>query len=176
MKVHLREQYSSTCKPSHPVSYALTMTDTYDSSAHDTNITPIIGLLGLFNPVEDLPLDSIPFPNPWSTGNIVPQSGHFTIERLTCNATTTAPAGVYVRLIVNEAVIPFKTNQSGPGYSCPLDVYMSTLRKDMPDYIKTCDVPKTYPQYLDFWWKYNTTTSLNFQDGPIPCADSTTTI
>lgn len=143
-------------------------------SAHDTNITPIIGLLGLFNPVEDLPLDSIPFPNTWSTGNIVPQSAHFTIERLTCSGTPVAPAGVYVRLVVNEAVIPFKASQSGPGYSCPLDVFTNTLRHGMPSYIEACGVPEAYPQYLDFWWNHNFTNSLNYQDGPIPCAQGTT--
>jgi acid phosphatase len=144
--------------------------------AHDTNITPILGLLGIFNPAQDLPVDYILFGNPWSTGNIVPQSGHFTIERLTCNATATSPAGVYVRLIVNEAVIPFTANQSGPGYSCPLDVYTSTVLKTLPDYVETCHVPAAYPQYLDFWWNFNTTTTLNYQNGSISCADSTTTV
>ncbi|KAL1864799.1 acid phosphatase pho5 [Paecilomyces lecythidis] len=142
--------------------------------AHDTNITPIIGALGILLPNEDLPLDHIPFGNPWSTGNIVPMQGHLTIERLTCNKTALSPKGTYVRLVLNEAVVPFNSCQSGPGYSCPLANFTSTLKERLPNYTKTCQVPSSYPQYLDFWWKYNTTTTLNYQNGPIGCAEGTT--
>ncbi|KAJ5728320.1 3-phytase B [Penicillium malachiteum] len=139
--------------------------------AHDTDITPIVSALGVLVPDEDLPLDRIPFGNPYSTGDIVPQGGHLTIERLSCNATAMSKKGTYVRLVLNEAVVPFNECQSGPGYSCPLSNYTSILNKNLPNYISTCSVPKSYPQYLDFWWNYNTTTRLNFQRGPIACQE-----
>lgn len=106
-------------------------------SAHDTNITPIIGLLGILNPAEDLPVDSILFGNP---GRLAISSLSLVTSQL--NASLVMP--LLPRLIVNEAVIPFKANQSGPGYSCPLDVFTSTIQKDLPDYIKT-SCPKNKP-------------------------------
>lgn len=144
------------------------------TSAHDTDITPIISALGILVPDEDLPLDYIPFGNPYSTGDIVPQGGHLTIERLSCNATAMSKKGTYVRLVLNEAVVPFNKCQSGPGYSCPLAQYTSILKKNLPNYLATCKVPSSYPQSLNFWWNYNTTTSLNFQQGPISCQESDT--
>jgi acid phosphatase len=133
-----------------------------------------MGLLGLFTPTKDLPLDRIPFPNPWSIGNIMPQSGHLTIERLACNSTVISPAGSYVRLVVNDAVIPWPSNQTGPGYSAPLDVFTDTITQNLPNYTAQCHVNSTYPQYFDLWWNYNTSTALNYQQGPISCAQTTT--
>lgn len=39
---------------------------TTNFSAHDTNITPILAALGVLIPDEDLPLDRVPFGNPYS--------------------------------------------------------------------------------------------------------------
>lgn len=100
--------------------------------------------------------------------------GHLTIERLSCNATAMSEKGTYVRLVLNEAVVPFNKCQSGPGYSCSLHDYTYILEKDLPNYLTTCKVPKSYPQYLDFWWNANTTTHLNYQQGPISCQEGYT--
>ncbi|KAJ5916499.1 acid phosphatase aph 3-phytase phyB [Penicillium tannophilum] len=142
--------------------------------AHDTDITPIVAALGILLPAEDLPLDRIPFGNPFVATDIVPMGGHLTIERLSCNATAMSSKGAYVRLVLNEAVVPFNKCQSGPGYSCPLADYTSILKKSLPNYLTSCKVPKSYPQFLDFWWNYNTTTRLNYQRGPISCQEAET--
>ncbi|KAJ5683281.1 acid phosphatase aph 3-phytase phyB [Penicillium macrosclerotiorum] len=146
----------------------------YFNFAHDTNITPILAALGILVPDEDLPLDRIPFGNPYSTGDIVPQGGHLTIERLSCDATALSDAGTYVRLVLNEAVVPFKKCTSGPGYSCSLKDYTSIVSKSLPSYTSTCKVPKSYPQSLDFWWNYNTTTNLNYRTKPVGCQEGAT--
>lgn len=141
-------------------------------SAHDTDITPIVAALGILLPAEDLPLDHIPFGNPYVATDIVPMGGHLTIERLSCNATAMSDKGTYVRLVLNEAVVPFNKCQSGPGYSCSLANYTSILKEGLPDYLMSCKVPKSYPQFLEFWWNYNTTTRLNYQRGPISCQEA----
>lgn len=97
--------------------------------------------------------------------------GHLTIERLSCQATALSDEGTYVRLVLNEAVLPFNDCTSGPGYSCPLANYTSILNKDLPDYTTTCNVSASYPQYLNFWWNYNTTTELNYRSSPIACQE-----
>ncbi|GKZ64150.1 acid phosphatase pho5 [Aspergillus niger] len=141
--------------------------------AHDTNITPILAALGVLIPDEDLPLDRVAFGNPYSIGNIVPMGGHLTIERLSCQATALSDEGTYVRLVLNEAVLPFNDCTSGPGYSCPLANYTAILNKDLPDYTTTCNVSASYPQHLSFWWNYNTTTELNYRSSPIACQEGT---
>jgi acid phosphatase len=92
--------------------------------------------------------------------------GHLTLERMTCNATAATKAGVFVRAVMNEAVVPWNNCQSGPGYSCPLAKYSAMINK-VANFDEKCDVDASYPQYLDFFWNYNTTTKLNYQNGDI---------
>ncbi|KAF7165485.1 hypothetical protein CNMCM5623_009607 [Aspergillus felis] len=132
--------------------------------AHDTDITPIIDALGILNPSEDLPTDRVAFGHSWSSSELVPMGGHLTMERLSCKATAISPAGIYVRLVLNEAVVPFRACQSGPGYSCPLDEYASILRRDLPGYASKCEIPESDPQHLNFWWDYSTSTTDNYRD------------
>ncbi|CAK7203113.1 acid phosphatase pho5 [Sporothrix eucalyptigena] len=144
----------------------------YLNFCHDTNITPVLAALGLSSPAQDLPLNSIPFPNDYNTGNIVPMGGHLTIERLACNATANTEAGTYVRLVLNEAVVPYAGCQDGPGFSCSLSNYTSLVSASLPDFISTCGFNSSYPQYLDFWWNYNTTHAYNFEtQNPIPAEE-----
>ncbi|KIX94197.1 uncharacterized protein Z520_10224 [Fonsecaea multimorphosa CBS 102226] len=143
--------------------------------AHDANITPVVAALGLDVPASPLPNDTIPFPNPYRSTDIVPMGGHLVLERLSCNATS-APtaAGVYVRALINEAVVPWPTCQSGPGYSCPLANYSAMISR-APNFVQMCNVSALgFPEYLDFWWNFNTTTELNFQNGSIPWAQTYT--
>ncbi|EAW10283.1 histidine phosphatase family protein [Aspergillus clavatus NRRL 1] len=123
--------------------------------AHDTDITPIIDALGILPQQEDLPVDRVAFGSPWSSSELVPMGGHLVMERLSCNATAVSPAGPYVRLVLNEAVVAFRACQSGPGYSCPLEDYTSILSGDLPDFVSECEIPESLPQYLDLWWNYS---------------------
>ena len=136
-------------------------------SCHDTNITPVIAALGILNPSSPLPTNRVAWGNPWSTGNIVPMQGHVVLERLNCNATAISDAGKYVRIVLNEAVVPMQQCQSGPGYSCPQSNY-TQLYSQLPSFTKTCGINSTFPQYLSFFWNYNSTNKLDYQNGTIP--------
>lgn len=92
--------------------------------------------------------------------------GLITLERMTCNATAISDEGVFVRAVLNEAVVPFNSCQNGPGYSCPLANY-SAIIDTLPSFDETCNIPASYPQSLDFFWNYNTSTQYNYQKGPI---------
>lgn len=124
--------------------------------------------LGLDTPSSHLPNTTIPFPNPYNAADIVPMGGHLVLERLTCNATTYGAAGTFVRAMLNEAVVPWPKCQNGPGFSCPLANFTAIVDA-IPSFVDTCGVAKAgYPTHLDFWWNFNTTTELNYQQGPIP--------
>ena len=90
--------------------------------------------------------------------------GHLTLERMQCNATARSEKGTFVRVVLNEAVIPYQDCQDGPGYSCSLDTYTKMVKHDLPNFIKECKVNSTVPQHLSFFWDYNTTTDLNNQE------------
>lgn len=89
--------------------------------------------------------------------------GHLTLERLSCNATVTTKKGVYVRVVLNEAVIPFTSCQEGPGFLCSLADYTDMVSKMLPDFVSKCKINSTLPQYLSFWWDYNKTSTYNHQ-------------
>ena len=142
--------------------------------AHDAYITPILAALDLDVPATPLPNDSIPFPNPYNVADMVPMGGHLVLERLSCNATAMSSAGIFVRAVINEAVVPWTKCQSGPGFSCPLDSFASIVEK-VPNFVKACGVAKAgFPQFLNFWWNYNTSTALNYQQGQIGCQQTYT--
>ncbi|PYH92328.1 acid phosphatase [Aspergillus ellipticus CBS 707.79] len=132
--------------------------------AHDSNITPIITALGIATPSENLTVDQVAFGTRWNIHDIVPMGGRLTIERLNCADSALAPAGPFVRLVLNEAVVPLQGCHNGPGYSCPLDNYTSFVQ-GLPNFVTECEVPSSDPQYLNFWWNYTTSTESNFVKG-----------
>jgi acid phosphatase len=135
---------------------------------HDADITPVLAALGVLSP-KNMSLDRVEFNNPYKATNIVPMGGRMVLERMSCNATATTAAGVYVRVVLNEAVIPYDDCQSGPGFSCPFDKYVKKIEKTMtPNVAKACDIPSDVPQYVAFYWDYNTTQELNYPSGPVP--------
>lgn len=104
-------------------------------------------------------------------------AGRLILERLSCNATALSGAGTYVRAVLNEAVVPFPSCQKGPGYSCPLSNYTAMFgpNSSLPKFVPTCGIPKSYPQYLEFFWNWNRTNALDYQNGTISYQESYTT-
>ncbi|KAJ6787269.1 hypothetical protein PWT90_05862 [Aphanocladium album] len=136
--------------------------------AHDSNITPVLFALGIHVPDQDLPISHIPFPNPYKISDIMPMSGSIVLERLQCNATTYSPKGTYVRVVLNEAVIPYNSCQDGPGFSCSLGNFTEQVGNRLTDYVKDCKVDPSAPQHLSFWWEYDTSNANNFRTTEIP--------
>lgn len=133
------------------------------NSSHDVNIIPILAALGISTPREPLPLDRIPFPNEYNIGDVMPMGTHLTIERLQCDATAVTEKDTYVRLVLNEAVVPFANCTNGPGFSCSLANYTTQVKEMVPDYASTCGLNSTWPHHLSFFWDYNTTTTWDYQ-------------
>ncbi|MBQ5154048.1 histidine-type phosphatase [Macrococcus caseolyticus] len=93
---------------------------------------------------------------------------------------TSQESNVFVRVVLNEAVVPLKNCSSGPGYSCPLNEFndwVDNRLSQIPVYNEFCNLPEGAPKYLEFWWNYNTTTdldtstSLSYQKGLVSWDD-----
>ncbi|ODQ70504.1 hypothetical protein LIPSTDRAFT_39586, partial [Lipomyces starkeyi NRRL Y-11557] len=139
----------------------------YLTFAHDSNVLLLLSFLGLGMPDKPLPLDYVDFGNPFSVSQLTPQNAHIVFERLKCKRTRSSSAAKYVRILLNDAVLPLVNCQNGPGFSCPLSRYSEVIKNKTIDYAAVCQLPKEYPQYLDFFWNYNTTTELNYENGYI---------
>jgi acid phosphatase len=46
-------------------------------------------------------------PSSYEIGNVPPIGGHLALERLSYNAITATKKGVYVRVVIKEAAVPF---------------------------------------------------------------------
>jgi acid phosphatase len=166
------------------------------SFSHDSYITMALAAFGVLIAPEDPPLDQVDFAfmRTFKLTDIVPMGARLTIERLKCSTHATAPyrsdtrwqsafapdgtavfrelredadSSSYVRLVLNEAILPYDGCTDGPGWSCPLDKFTTLVRDRINkfDYVKDCAIPGTAPQHLDFFWNWNKTTRNNFHNG-----------
>lgn len=159
--------------------------------SHDAYVTAALSAMGVLIPSEKPTLDKVNFNylKTYKITDIVPMAAHLTIERLSCssevskvyqsaNATTqnttsstnSTSNNTYVRLVLNEAVLPVDGCMDGPGYSCSLDSYDKFITENIKgfNYIEDCGVNSTLPQYLDFYWNWEKTTAHNYPNGTIP--------
>lgn len=89
----------------------------------------MLAALGLFEDAVDLPVDgTIPQDRAWKTSQITPMGGRITFERLTCKPHHT-PAETYIRLNVNDGIVPLKGCSSGPGESCQLGEFFKYVKR-----------------------------------------------
>lgn len=122
------------------------------SFTHDTDLELYYAALGLMVPEEDLPVDHVPLPSPYSQAEIVPQGARIYIEKLRCGDDS------YIRFIVNDAVVPLKGCTNGPGFSCRFSDFEDHVDKLLGGASwADCDAPG--PQELSFYWDYK---SVNY--------------
>lgn len=116
---------------------------------HDTDVELHIAGLGLVSPEKALPTDHVPFPSPYSHVQIVPQGARLVTEKYKCGNDS------YVRILLNDAVIPIKTCQSGPGFSCKLSDYNKYIQSRISgrNYKSQCGSGSA-PSEVTFLWDY----------------------
>lgn len=138
------------------------------SFTHDTDVTQILVAMGLFIPDKPLDMNKVGFlNNNYKAGDLSPMGMNLVLERLSCNKTAISDEGTYVRVILNNAVIPIDNCTDGPGYTCSLQNYTQYLNTTMEKFSDVCEVPDGAPTYLDFFWNYNKTTDSNYLKGDI---------
>lgn len=73
----------------------------------------------------------------------------------------------FVRLLLNEAVVPLDFCYEGPGYSCSLEDWTAHVSAQAAanNYNATCKPESSdVPAYFDFYWNYNQSTSETVTD------------
>ncbi|QEL61600.1 hypothetical protein CJJ09_003748 [Candidozyma auris] len=106
---------------------------------HDTNIEQFHSALGIVAPDQPLPNDYIPFPVPYAHTQIVPMGARLYTEKYKCGNDS------YVRYVVNDAVVPIKHCQNGPGFSCKLSDYENYINSRLEaKTMRPSVAPKTF--------------------------------
>ncbi|KAH3680304.1 hypothetical protein WICMUC_000371 [Wickerhamomyces mucosus] len=129
------------------------------SFSHDGDIEYFLTALGLFDGHYDVTPDYVDLQHPWKVSELVPMGARLIHERLQCTDYSTNKTEDYVRILLNDAVIPIPDCQDGPGFSCPLDGYKEVIDSNLGNttYVEACGVNSTYPQYTSFYWDWNVT-------------------
>lgn len=124
------------------------------SFSHDNDLVRYLTALGLYDDDEPLPVDYVDFRNHFKSSEIVPMGGRLITERLNCYNETSETTDQYVRLILNDQVLPFGDCTSGPGFSCPLETYLETVDSMVYDFPSECAMNSSTPDYVSFYWDW----------------------
>ena len=85
--------------------------------------------LDLVTDNTSLPTSHIAKDRKWLTSQIMPMGGRVIFERLTCSSATSTTTEQFIRINVNDGIIPLKNCTSGPGQSCPLPEFVEFIRR-----------------------------------------------
>lgn len=132
--------------------------------AYDTVITKALAAAGILIPKQNLSTTQVVLGSGYDITDIAPMGARLVIERLACDNDH------YVRVILNDAVLPLEFEYSGPGFSTSLSNFTTHIdqRVQMYNYSDICAPAEAgVPEAPSFWWNYNTSDNLNYQVGPI---------
>ncbi|OJJ43068.1 hypothetical protein ASPZODRAFT_19768 [Penicilliopsis zonata CBS 506.65] len=111
------------------------------SFVHDGDIAPFLTALEILkDPIYDpsLPTASAVADRVWRTSTVMTMGGRITLERLTCPGSSQDP---FIRININDAVMPLPYCKSGPGASCPLNQFVDFVQRrrgEVGDFAQVC--------------------------------------
>lgn len=123
----------------------------YFSFTHDTELLHFMNALGIFeHQKEDLSTRNIDFARFFKTSELVPMGARIVIERYTINDAK------YIRVLINDAVIPIPECQNGPFFTCKLARLRKILSQKMKtnNFVDKCRITEERPQSLSFYWDW----------------------
>ncbi|CDO55988.1 similar to Saccharomyces cerevisiae YBR092C PHO3 Constitutively expressed acid phosphatase similar to Pho5p [Geotrichum candidum] len=126
----------------------------YFSFAHDTQLNFFLAFLGIFDGKDNvLDYESFDVLHPWVHGLLTPMGANIVFEKLACGDDGDA----FIRLIINESVIPIPGCQTGPGLTCPIEQFTKFLSDRMKEYpyVEVCGLDELLPTEIDFFWSWD---------------------
>ncbi|KAL4794351.1 histidine phosphatase superfamily [Aspergillus venezuelensis] len=95
------------------------------SFVHDGDISPFLDALDIFKNKKydpELPITHRAKDRIWRTSTAMPMGGRIILERMTCQTSSNGASrhGPFVRVNINDKIVPLQYCKSGPGSSCPL--------------------------------------------------------
>jgi hypothetical protein len=138
-----------------PATFPLNRT-IYADFSHDNQMIAIYAAMGLFKQPKPLDPHSPDPRRTWVTSQLTPFSGRMVVERMECTAKSRSrrsdSAGMFVRVLVNDALQPLEFCNAGPDGLCSLDAFaksQSYARNDGEGDFERCfdDMYVLIPEY-----------------------------
>ncbi|KAJ5742705.1 uncharacterized protein N7511_011106 [Penicillium nucicola] len=96
------------------------------SFVHDGDIAPLITTLGVLgSDKEHLPTTHVVADRMWRISSILPMGARVTLERMSCSGNDEP----YVRVNINDGIMPLPLCKSGPGEACPLTSFVNYVHR-----------------------------------------------
>ncbi|KAE8387504.1 histidine phosphatase superfamily [Aspergillus alliaceus] len=128
------------------------------SFVHDGDIAPFITALDILKDTKydpSLPTTHRVADRVWRTSSVMPMGGRIVLERLACPASSVEePKGreAFLRINMNDKIVPLPYCQSGPGLSCPLEEFVGHVdrrRSEVGEFGDVCGL-KGDVGYINF--------------------------
>lgn len=112
-------------------------------SVHDGDIVPMLAALKVFPDDSPLPVTRVEKTREWRTSQVTPMGGRTILEFLSCSRgdKSTWRGSDFVRLNINDGIVPIPGCDDGPGRSCSLSRFVERMRKrgqEVGDFRKLC--------------------------------------
>jgi len=91
-----------------------------------------------------LPTTHIATDRVWKTSTVLPMGGRITFERMACRSQSMSTESVdeyFIRININDGIVPLPDCDSGPGRSCPLAQFLERVRNrgtEVGDFGEVC--------------------------------------
>ncbi|PYH91930.1 phosphoglycerate mutase-like protein [Aspergillus ellipticus CBS 707.79] len=113
------------------------------SFVHDGDIAPFLAALDIMRDSKydpSLPVTHVAQDRVWRTSAVLPMGGRVTLERMTCSSTGGRDEA-FLRVNINDKIVPLPYCRSGPGMSCSLAEFFGHVdrrRVDFGDFKAVC--------------------------------------
>lgn len=125
-------------------------------SVHDGDIVPMLAAFDLFHDEEDLPVTHRADNRAWKTSQVTPMGGRVILERLSCPSAASGRSSStedYVRVNINDGIVPVPDCDSGPGRSCALPKFVEKIKNrgvELGDFREKCGLGDDMPDRITF--------------------------
>ncbi|KAF2810248.1 phosphoglycerate mutase-like protein [Mytilinidion resinicola] len=121
---------------------------------HDGDIAPMLAALDLLPDPAHLPTTHITHDRSWKKSQVSPMGGRTIFERLACR-TASAPTTpeIFVRINVNDGIVPLPGCSHGVGSSCPLADFQARIAArgvELGDFREKCGLGMDAPGRITF--------------------------
>ncbi|KAL2844996.1 histidine phosphatase superfamily [Aspergillus pseudoustus] len=117
------------------------------SFVHDGDIAPFLAALDILNDPKydpELPVTHRVTDHIWRTSSVMPMGGRIILERMACSTTNNGRSigeHEFIRVNINDQIIPLPYCDSGPGSSCPLEEFIEHVARrklEVGDFADVC--------------------------------------
>ena len=124
-------------------------------SVHDGNIVPMLSSLDIMIDDGPLPVTHVQQSRKWRTSQVTPMGGRTILEVVSCSMGTDLQRdhSKFVRLNINDGIVPIPGCENGPGRSCPLDQFAARVKdrgEEVGDFRTICGLKEDAPDRITF--------------------------